>query len=62
MARWGHSSVLINSNGKPLLLVAGGSPALDSFLYDINKEICKQVRMSDIVIVYDLILGYNVYV
>ena len=62
MARWGHSSVLININGKPLLLVVGGSPALDSFLYDIEEKICKQVRMSDIVIVNDLILGYITYV
>ena len=42
--------------------MVGGSPAFDSFLYDINKEICKQVRMSDIVTVNDLILGYNVCV
>ena len=57
MAKWGHSSVLININGKPLLLVVGGSPANDSFLYDIKENICKQVRISDIVIVNDLIVG-----
>ena len=40
--RWCHSSVLINNSTGPHLLVVGGSTE-DSWLFDINKRIWKQL-------------------
>ena len=40
--RWAHSSVLINNSTGPHLLVVGGS-ARDSWLFDINKRIWKEL-------------------
>ena len=41
--RWAHSSVLINNSTGPHLLVVGGLPASDSWLFDINKRIWKEL-------------------
>ena len=41
--RYAHSSVLINNSTGPLLLVVGGYPARDSWLFDINKRIWKEL-------------------
>ena len=46
--RWGHSSVLINNSTGPHLLVVGGllkdfKLASNSWLFDINKRIWKQL-------------------
>ena len=44
--RWGHSSVLINNSTGPYLLVVGGSglgSTWDSWLFDINKRIWKEL-------------------
>ena len=40
---FGHSSVLINNSTGPHLLVVGGLPAGDSWLFDINKRIWKRL-------------------
>ena len=40
--RCAHSSVLINNSTGPHLLVVGGS-ARDSWLFDINKRIWKEL-------------------
>ena len=40
--RWCHSSILINNSAGPHLLVIGGSTG-DSWLFDINKRIWKQL-------------------
>ena len=40
--RCAHSSVLINNSTGPYLLVVGGS-ASDSWLFDINKRIWKEL-------------------
>ena len=41
--RSAHSSVLININTGPNLLVVGGHGTSDSYLFDINKRIWKQL-------------------
>ena len=44
--RYAHSSVLINNSTGPHLLVVGGwgaSEGSDSWLFDINKRIWKQL-------------------
>ena len=42
--RCGHSSVLINNNSTgPHLLLVGGLGTYDSWLFDINKKIWKQL-------------------
>ena len=41
--RWAHSSVLINNNTGPHLLVVGGAGTSDSWLFDINKRIWKEL-------------------
>ena len=43
--RWAHSSVLINNSTGPHvhLLVVGGDGTSDSWLFDINKRIWKQL-------------------
>ena len=41
--RAGHSSVLINNSTGPHLLVVGGVGARDSWLFDINKRIWKEL-------------------
>ena len=41
--RCGHSSVLINNSTGPHLLVVGGGGASDSWLFDINKRIWKEL-------------------
>ena len=46
MGRRGHSSVLINHDTGPHLLVVGGVGASDSWLFDINKKKWKQVNTS----------------
>ena len=38
-----HSSVLINNSTGPHLLVVGGYRTSDSWLFDINKRIWKQL-------------------
>ena len=38
-----HSSVLINNSTGPYLLVVGGWGARDSWLFDINKRIWKEL-------------------
>ena len=40
--RLGHSSVLINNSTGPHLLVVGGNTT-DSWLFDINKRIWKEL-------------------
>ena len=40
--RYAHSSVLINNSTGPYLLVVGGSTS-DSWLFDINKRIWKEL-------------------
>ena len=40
--RYAHSSVLINNSTGPHLLVVGGNVS-DSWLFDINKRIWKQL-------------------
>uniref|UniRef100_A0A1X7SFD3 Uncharacterized protein n=1 Tax=Amphimedon queenslandica TaxID=400682 RepID=A0A1X7SFD3_AMPQE len=44
--RWGHSSVFINSNLGPHLLVVGGLLKIDCWLLDINKRIWKQLPQN----------------
>ena len=51
--RWSHSSVLINNSTGPHLLVVGRYPARDSWLFDINKRIWKE--LVSIIIYYNLI-------
>ena len=41
--RRAHSSVLINNSTGPLLLVVGGLGTWDSWLFDINKRVWKQL-------------------
>ena len=41
--RYAHSSVLINNGTRPQLLVVGGMGTSDSWLFDINKRIWKQL-------------------
>ena len=41
--RYAHSSVLINNSTGPHLLVVGGLPASDSWLFDINNRIWKRL-------------------
>ena len=41
--REGHSSVLINNSTGPHLLVVGGGGTWDSWLFDINKRVWKQL-------------------
>ena len=41
--RYAHSSVLINNNTGPHLLVVGGWRTYDSWLFDINKRIWKEL-------------------
>ena len=41
--RWAHSSVLVINSTGPYLLVVGGVGTSDSWLFDINKRIWKQV-------------------
>ena len=41
--RYAHSSVLINNSTGPHLLVVGGLGASDSWLFDINKRIWKEM-------------------
>ena len=41
--RHAHSSVLINNSTGPHLLVVGGYLTSDSWLFDINKRIWKQL-------------------
>ena len=41
--RSAHSSVLINNNTGPYLLVVGGAGTSDFWLYDINKRVWKQL-------------------
>ena len=41
--RCGHSSVLIKNSTGPHLLVVGGMGTNDSWLFDINKQIWKQL-------------------
>ena len=41
--RCAHSSVLINNNTGPHLLVVGGDGASDSWLFDINEEKWKEL-------------------
>ena len=48
--RRAHSSVLINNNTGPHLLVVGGWGTWDSWLFDINKRIWKQLVYISIII------------
>ena len=41
--RAAHSSVLINNSTGPHLLVVGGEGTRDSWLFDINKRIWKEL-------------------
>ena len=41
--RYAHSSVLINNSTGPHLLVVGGVIRNDSWLFDINKRIGKEL-------------------
>ena len=41
--RRSHSSVLINNSTGPHLLVVGGGHTRDSWLFDINKRIWKEL-------------------
>ena len=41
--RSAHFSVLLNNSTGPHLLVVGGVPTSDSWLFDINKRIWKQL-------------------
>ena len=41
--RYGHSSVLINNSTGPHLLVVGGLDTSDSWLFDINERIWKEL-------------------
>ena len=41
--RSAHSSVLINNSTGPYLLVVGGYGTSDSWLFDINKRIWKEL-------------------
>ena len=41
--RYAHSSVLINNSTRPHLLVMGGRDPSDSWLFDINKRIWKEL-------------------
>ena len=41
--RCAHSSVLINNSTGPQLLVVGGLDTSDSWLFDINKRIWKEL-------------------
>ena len=41
--RCAHSSVLINNSTRPHLLVVGGDGTYDSWLFDINKIIWKEL-------------------
>ena len=41
--RRAHSSVLINNSTGPYLLVVGGVTTSDSWLFDINKRIWKEL-------------------
>ena len=41
--RSAHSSVLINNSTGPYLLVVGGVGTSDSWLFDINKRIWKEL-------------------
>ena len=41
--REAHSSVLINNSTGPYLLVVGGTGPRDSWLFDINKRIWKEL-------------------
>ena len=41
--REAHSSVLINNSTGPYLLVVGGVGTSDSWLFDINKRIWKEL-------------------
>ena len=41
--RYAHSSVLINNSTGPYLLVVGGYGTWDSWLFDINKRIWKEL-------------------
>ena len=43
MGRCAHSSVLINNSTGPHLLVVGGYLTYDSWLFDINKRIWKEL-------------------
>ena len=49
--RCAHSSVLINNSTGPYLLVVGGLDTSDSWLFDINKRIWKE--LVSIIIHYD---------
>ena len=50
--RAAHSSVLINNSTGPHLLVVGGAGTGDSWLFDINKRIWKQL-VSITLLVHD---------
>ena len=50
--RYTHSSVLINNSTGPHLLVVGGAGTGDSWLFDINKRIWKQL-VSITLLVHD---------
>ena len=51
--RWGHSSVLITTSSGPHLLVAGGYPAYDVWLLDINKRKWKELVSIIIIMMLD---------
>ena len=52
--RYAHSSVLIKNSTGPHLLVVGGMGTHDSWLFDINKRIWKQ--LVSIIIMYIIIV------
>ena len=54
--RYAHSSVLIkNSTTGPQLLVVGGMGTSDSWLFDINKRIWRQLVSIIIMYIHDLL-------
>ena len=51
--RWAHSGVLINNSTGPHLLVVGGKGTSDSWLFDINKRIWKELVSIITLLVHD---------
>ena len=53
--RYAHSSVLIKNSTGPHLLVVGGMGTNDSWLFDINKRVWKQLVSIIIMYIHDLL-------
>ena len=51
--RYAHSSVLVNNNTGPHLLVVGGMGTDNTWLFDINKRIWKQLVSNLIIYMHD---------